>query len=161
MYIKPNALNCGSKCKSVLRLGYALDGKGFLSSFLAGEVIFLFFQASTPALGPTRSLFQRVQGTFTPELKRPGIQASHSVSRWVMCGAVPALLHIPSRPAEGWVESVQFGGQIHALIVSRYWYSLNKMGGGEGGRTILDTVAKRKIPKWNSGQPVSVFHFID
>jgi hypothetical protein len=46
---------------------------------ITGRVkIFLFLIASTPALVPTQSPIQRVQGALSPRVKRQGREADHS-----------------------------------------------------------------------------------
>jgi hypothetical protein len=46
--------------------------------FLAGQEIFLYSTASTPALGPTESPIQWVPGALSPEIKQPGSEADLS-----------------------------------------------------------------------------------
>jgi hypothetical protein len=62
--------------QSVKWLGYGLDDRGPIPG--RGRYFFFFVMLSRPALGPTQPPTQRVPGTTTPGVKRPGREAGNS-----------------------------------------------------------------------------------
>jgi hypothetical protein len=60
-----------------IALGYGLDDRGSRIRFPAGVGIFPFTTASRTALGPTQPPIQRVPGSLSLEVKRPGREVDH------------------------------------------------------------------------------------
>jgi hypothetical protein len=61
-----------------IALGYRLDDRDSRVRFFEGLGIFLFTTASRTSLGPTQPPIQRVSGTVSLGIKRPGREADHS-----------------------------------------------------------------------------------
>jgi hypothetical protein len=79
-----------SRCSDALRAGRP----GF--NYRQGK-IFLFYTASSPALGPTQPHIQSERGAISPGAKRPGREADHSPPSSAEVkngGAIPPLPHV-------------------------------------------------------------------